>query len=64
MDVFYRLLTLVILIVISWVGCVGLLWLIFLCFGLDFTARIGTGIWLVIIFINTSLKLNIWKGKD
>lgn len=36
----------------SWGICCGLLKLISMCFGLNFSIKVATGIWLVIIFVN------------
>lgn len=41
---------------ITWFIVCGIFSLIFWCFGLEFTARIGTGIFLVIMFMLISLK--------
>lgn len=43
---------------ICWLIVCGICNLIFWCFGLEFTAKIGTGIFLVII-----LALALFKGK-
>lgn len=37
--------------------CVGMLWLIFLCFGLEYNPLYGVGLWLVFVLINRSLKI-------
>lgn len=39
----------------------GLVKLITLCFGLDFSWAIGTGIWLILILINGSLSIRTKK---
>lgn len=37
--------------------CVGMLWLIFLCFDLEYNPLYGVGLWLVFVLINRSLKI-------
>lgn len=41
----------VILYAISWGLFVGIVWLICLCFGKEFSLLVATGIWLVILLI-------------
>lgn len=41
---------------IWWGITVGLLWLIFHCFGLEFTLLKATGIWLVIVLLYGIIK--------
>ena len=41
---------------ITWFIVCGIFSLVFWCFGLEFTARIGTGIFLVIMFTLLSFK--------
>lgn len=36
---------------ISWGATCGILWLICMCFGLDFSLLIATGIWLVLVLL-------------
>ena len=45
------LLLVIVVAALSWGACVGLTYLICLCFGLKFSLLIATGIWLVILFI-------------
>lgn len=52
------LLTLLMLYLTSWFVTVGLVYLIFMCFDLHFTLKIGTGIWLIFILLNIGLKFN------
>ena len=46
------LITAIIVIGASWGICCGLLKLISMCFGLKFSIKVATGIWLVIAFVN------------
>jgi hypothetical protein len=39
-------------IALSWIVVCGLIKLISLCFGFDFTWALGTGIWLVMFLLN------------
>lgn len=50
------LVLLLIFLIISWGATVGLTYLITLCFHLHFDLLIGTGVWLVLILINTGIK--------
>jgi hypothetical protein len=50
------LVLLLIFLIISWGITVGLTYLITLCFHLHFDLLIGTGVWLVLILINTGIK--------
>jgi len=50
------LVLLLILLLISWGFVVGLTYLITLCFHLHFDLLIGTGVWLILILINTGIK--------
>lgn len=36
---------------ISWAITTGVIWLIFLCFSLNFSIMIATGIWLVLLLL-------------
>lgn len=40
-----------VLFAVSWAITNGLFWLICLCFGWDYTILIGTGVWLVMVFV-------------
>ena len=40
---------------ISWVITCGILWLICLCFGLEFSLLIASGIWLVLVLLGAIL---------
>ena len=51
MKVIIILVTTVATLVISWGICCGLLKLISICFGLNFSVKVATGIWLVLAFI-------------
>ena len=35
----------------SWGATCGILWLICMCFGLDFSLLIATGIWLILVIL-------------
>ena len=51
--------TLVVVVAIfgtSWGICCGLLKLISMCFGFNFSVKIATGIWLVMIFVNFCIR--------
>lgn len=37
---------------VSWGICCGLLLLISMCFGFDFSIKVATGIWLVLVLVN------------
>ena len=41
---------------LSWAITVGLIKLITMCFGLVFNLKIATGIWLIIVFIQSLFK--------
>lgn len=47
---------------VSWIIDCGLIYLAFLCFGIPFSVRIATGIWLVMLLIR-SLFTGINKQK-
>lgn len=36
---------------ISWGATCGIIWLICVCFGLDFSLLVATGIWLVLVLL-------------
>lgn len=44
------------LIAISAGICIGILWLIFLCFGWEYNPLYGVGLWLIFVLINWFLK--------
>lgn len=44
---------------ISWLLSCGLVWLITLCFGLEFSWLVATGIWLAIYLIRGAFKSTI-----
>jgi hypothetical protein len=49
----------IIVLVASW-GLTNLIvWLIFLCFGWEFSLLVGTGIWLVLLLIKSVLPSNV-----
>lgn len=48
----------VILFGASWLITCGIVKLITLCFGIDFTWGIGTGVWLILFLIGTVVKTN------
>ena len=51
--------TLVVVVAIfgaSWGICCGLLKLISMCFGFNFSVKIATGVWLVMIFVNFCIR--------
>lgn len=58
MKILKQLLTLLMLYLTSWFVTVSLVYLIFMCFDLQFTMKIGTGIWLIFILLNIGLKFN------
>ena len=43
---------------ISWGICCGLLKLISICFGLNFSIKVATGIWLALAFIKLLISTN------
>ena len=49
----FLILVIAIIAAISWAVTCGILWLIALCFGLAFSLKIATGIWLVMFLIST-----------
>lgn len=57
--VYYTLLVFMVAVILAVsIGfCVGMLWLIFLCFGLEYNPLYGVGLWLVFVLINRSLKI-------
>lgn len=57
--VYYALLVFMFAVILAMsIGfCVGMLWLIFLCFGLEYNPLYGVGLWLVFVLINRSLKI-------
>ena len=52
------LITTVATLVISWGICCGLLKLISICFGLNFSIKVATGIWLALAFIKLLRSTN------
>ena len=44
---------------ISWIITCGIIKLITLCFGLNFSWGIATGIWLVILILKSIFKVNV-----
>ena len=51
MKVMIILATTIVTLGISWGICCGLLKLISICFGLNFSIKVATGIWLALAFI-------------
>lgn len=47
---------------LSWGVTVGLVKLITLCFGLEFSFKIATGMWLVILILRSIFKTTVHKG--
>lgn len=56
------LLMVIALLGLSWVVTVGLVKLITLCFGLEFSLKIATGIWIVILILRSIFKTTVHKG--
>lgn len=51
---------------ISWGICCGLLKLISICFGLNFSIKVATGIWLALAFIKLlrgTNKKKVWEDR-
>ena len=46
---------------VSWFATCGVVYLITLCFGLEFSWLIATGIWLILILVKGALKVTIKK---
>lgn len=59
----FILLVIAITAVISWAVTCGVLWLITLCFGLVFSLRIATGIWLTMSLISIFLNKSSTSAK-
>lgn len=47
---------------ISWIATCGIIKLITMCFGWDFSWRIATGIWLIICLLESAFKTVVKKG--
>lgn len=47
------LITCIVILGISWLGTCGVVKLITLCFGIDFTWGIGTGVWLILLLLGS-----------
>lgn len=56
------LLMVIALLGLSWAVTVGLVKLITLCFGLEFSLKIATGIWIVILILRSIFKTTVHKG--
>lgn len=48
---------------ISWIATCGLIKLITMCFGLNFSWTIATGIWLIICILKSIFKVTVKNGK-
>lgn len=55
------ILCLAILLGISWIITCGIIKLITMCFGLEFSWAISTGIWLVILILKSIFKVTVKK---
>lgn len=53
----------ILILAISWAGTCLLVWLITLCFGLEFSFAIATGIWLLIILLKNIFSVSINNNK-
>ena len=53
------ILILAIFYAISWAFTVGLIHLICLCFGIAFSLKVATGIWIILCFLRTSIKIKL-----
>lgn len=51
MDVIFYLVVLAIAMGVSWAGTVGIIYLITLCFSLNFNLLHATGIWLILLLV-------------
>lgn len=61
-DVILGLLMVIALLGLSWAVTVGLVKLITLCFGIEFSLKIATGIWIVILILRSIFKTTVHKG--
>jgi hypothetical protein len=52
-------LIMVVIFGISWAGTCFLVWLITLCFGMEFSFAIGTGIWLLIMLVRGIFSVTV-----
>ena len=48
---------------ISWIATCGLIKLITMCFGLNFSWTIATGIWLIICILKSIFNVTVKNGK-
>ena len=62
-SILATLLMFILFVALSWIVVIGFVWLISFCFIFDFTIRFGTGIWLCLLLLNTSLKITTKGGK-
>lgn len=55
-EVFLELLRLVIVLVFSWLVTAFVTWLISLCFGIEFSFAIATGVWLILLVLQAVFR--------
>ena len=56
------ILVVIALLGLSWAITAGIIKLITLCFGLEFSLKIATGIWLVILILRSIFKTTVHRG--
>ena len=63
MKVFVSVIIILLILGVGWLSTCGVIYLVTLCFGLEFSWLIATGIWLVICLLK-SFTQNINNRKD
>ena len=58
-EVFIGILVVILLYGLSWILTCGIIKLITMCFGLVFTWKIATGVWLVICLLKSVLNITV-----
>lgn len=53
-----KIIEFVLAILLEWLFTLAIIYIIFMCFELDFSMRIGTGIWLILMLTKSLFKQN------
>lgn len=61
---FIALLALVALTALSWVCTCFIIWLICLCFHINFSLDTSTGIWLVLVLLRSTFRENVRRREE